>query len=81
MGRGTDAAVELALVECWAKDGVSETAVGRSSGQALCTGEDGGWYMGSDAADETRSQARRKRGEVQSLVAACTVITRCWAWE
>ena len=82
MGRSTDAGAILALVGCWAKDGVSETAVGRSRGRALSTGEEGGLDdMATAAADETRCKARRKRGEVQSLVAACTVITRCWAWE
>ena len=64
MGRSTDAGAILALVGCWAKDGVSETAVGRSRGRALSTGEEGGLDdMATAAADETRSKARRKRGE------------------
>jgi hypothetical protein len=57
VGRGTDAGVILALVECWAKDGVSETAVGRSDGQALWTGEAGGLYKTVTAAgDETAGE-------------------------
>lgn len=48
-GPGTDAVVILALVGCWAKDGVSESAVGRRTRQAMQTGEAVGlqYMMGS----------------------------------